>query len=509
VGTRPLRRIRPETHHWGAYRYVASLGPYLYFIADDGRHGSELWRTDGTAKGTRLVKDLRRGRKGSSDWSGAARAVGATLYFTADDGRHGWELWRTNGTAAGTSLVLDIRPGRRSARPVPLAVAGNLLFLTADDGRHGRELWVTDGTSEGTALLTDSAPGPDGIGDYTWPPLRGEDEALYFAADMGDGHAGLWRTDGTPSGTSLLHVAEAGELRLVTVVGDIVYFGAEGGIDGWELWRTDGTAAGTTSLVVMGPGVPGEGQFASIDEQLYFVTYEDGSDGDPRARDLWRTDGTLEGTVLVKTFQPRGERYPGLGPADLTVAGGTLFLIDDDQASDWGLWRSDGTPEGTFQLREFRSGGVGDARSDGFAVLDGSIYLTIDDGYGSWGLWRSDGTVEGTTLVRGFAPWPEAGRPNSLWVLDGALYFSAGSRAAQDSGSFDSVPGWHLWRSDGTSEGTTLVKAIRRGFAVVDESVFPLGDGLYFAVSNCAASQLWHTDGTPEGTVRLLPRPRA
>ena len=38
-------------------------------------------------------------------------AVGDLFFFTANDGIHGYELWRSDGTEAGTVMVKDLRPG--------------------------------------------------------------------------------------------------------------------------------------------------------------------------------------------------------------------------------------------------------------------------------------------------------------------------------------------------------------------------------------------------------------
>ena len=186
-----------------------------YFTADDGIHGRELWKSDGTAAGTMIVKDINPGKDDSNPTY--LTELNGQLYFSADDGTDGTELWKSDGTESGTVMVEDLYPGTYydqnaqtfraySSDPGPFTKFNGELFFPANDGDHGFELWKTDGTKDGTVLVKDIAPGAfDGLpygGVYSFlTPIGGE---LYFAADDGDHGEELWKTDGTDAGTVIV-----------------------------------------------------------------------------------------------------------------------------------------------------------------------------------------------------------------------------------------------------------------------------------------------------------------
>ena len=204
----------------GSMTYAAgALGDYLYFQQSDATNGGELWRTDGTAAGTTLVKDINSG----SSWSYPSNFTlfGGYLYFSADDGTNGSELWRTDGTAAGTTLVKDIYAGSTSSNPHSLQALGAHLYFSASDVSSGWELWRTDGTAAGTELFNDF-----GTGDTYVYGLTTIGSTIYLRAHLGGGSASYWSTDGTTV-TSL--PAFTPNAYFFSAIGDYLYYAAWSG----------------------------------------------------------------------------------------------------------------------------------------------------------------------------------------------------------------------------------------------------------------------------------------
>jgi ELWxxDGT repeat protein len=125
------------------YRPIRSLTPAgnrVYFTVDDGAHGGELWVSNGTVAGTRMVEDILPGSGSSTPQQ--LTALGHVLLFSATDGVHGRELWRSNGREAGTRQVQDIAPGALSSSPLSFTPSGANLYFAANDNQTGFELWA-------------------------------------------------------------------------------------------------------------------------------------------------------------------------------------------------------------------------------------------------------------------------------------------------------------------------------------------------------------------------------
>ncbi|MCP3142328.1 ELWxxDGT repeat protein [Pyxidicoccus xibeiensis] len=176
---------------------LVAFGGKLYFAGSTDAHGmdTELWRSDGTAKGTKRVKDLYPGEEGSSP--GGFIVMGRRLFFSADDGQRGRELWVSDGTEAGTLLFADLEPGAAGSFPEGLTVHQDNLFFSASTGGCGREAWTSNGTQTGTVSLGELAAGawdsmPEHFVRSGWD--------VFFTAQDGTGQRRLYALPFRPEG---------------------------------------------------------------------------------------------------------------------------------------------------------------------------------------------------------------------------------------------------------------------------------------------------------------------
>ena len=237
---------------------LTRCGDKLYFRAGDGKVGQELWMSDGTKAGTKLVKDIRKGKPSSHPQN--MTLVGSTVYFTAEIPLFGRELYKSDGSKGpGTSLVANINPGKEGSNPNHLTDVNGTLMFVAETLNAGIELWKSDGTAVGTVMVKDINPGPTGSAPRSLVSANGK---LFFTADVVGPGRELWVSDGTATGTNLvkdlLPGAGSGIGMMVQAgMGSRVVFRGRDTATDWELFVSDGTAAGTVRVVDVRKGAAG------------------------------------------------------------------------------------------------------------------------------------------------------------------------------------------------------------------------------------------------------------
>lgn len=390
VGTQEL--WRPASFAGNTPQKCATNNGVLYTFADDGVHGLELWRSDGTAAGTRLVADLHPGPESSiSSANVEIVALDGFVYFTAFTPATGVAVWRTDGTTAGTTLVYDTH-GALAGAPGQLTVDGHDLYFTDLEPVGGRiTVLRTDGTSQGTTVV----PGIPNTYYYRFGVVGG-------GVVLSGPNFTLWRTDGTPAGSFPLpgpwpHVC--------TRLGDrIVFFGYE---TGNPLWVTDGTVAGTHQLLTSVAGAPTTGSLRPWKNGLARLS----------GTELVFTDGTVAGTS--RTILP----LPG-DPLSFAFAGDWLYVVAEDPQYGRELWRSDGTVAGTQRATDLAPGFQHGVASVFSTPLGERVLLAASQGLDGLEPYASDGTAAGTVRIADLAP-NGSSNPQFLAVAGDRLYYLA------------------------------------------------------------------------------------
>ncbi len=492
-------QVRQIAELCGAGRSCTSSQPYQgagvgstgLFVLKTAAEGAELWRTDGTAAGTSLVRDL--GIDPGSTGVTSLAALGSKVLFAARAGAGAAGLWRSDGTTAGTVVVKGRIPW-----PAGFVSAGGFLYFTAgtegpapclDDGSGCHGLWRTDGTRAGTVTIRPDLFFVQGQGV--------QDGRLFFsAADSSSAFQGTgvepWISDGTAAGTR--QVADINQQFTYFPTGDLppvpgwsspgppawtgsaFLFAADDGLTGRELWASDGTPAGTHQVRDIHPQSPSPDTGNSSNpsplvrlgtSSTFLFAADDGS-----GRGLWATDGTAPGTRRV-----RG----GGGTHDLVPFGGKVWFVADDGAGD-ALWSSDGTETGTLEIAQLAFGGVA-SRGRNLTVAGSRLFLVVDNDLLGTELWKSDGTAAGTRPVKDIRPGPGGSYPQSLTAVDGFLVFAAD----------DGTSGLEPWVSDGTPRGTRRLGDLAPGPDASSPGPFAAaGDYVFFSAWDAVhGRELW------------------
>lgn len=495
-----------------------------FFVAADGAHGRELWRTDGTTSGTRLVKDINPG-PGSSNISGLIGVdLGGQyqLLFGADDGSHGPQLWSSAGTAQGTNMLKFINRNTASSNPYDLTPLNGGLDFFAQGPANPKSEHVTTNLYRvsGPASHLQIIPRPSGqitdfasmgtVGVY----LCGFQKHAFDICRIGSSRSDtgfvtrvvlpantqrpyqfefrvvgagdhvfilstrrVWVTDGTPAGTKLIEILPNGSTDNwgpVATQGNTLYFTVERNKVPQQIWETNGAAAGTTQLAI--PRLTQDRGYVedmkATPRSLFISVYQ------PDTGDVfWLGNGTSGGMHQVVALRQA---------TSMTEVGNRIFFVGDEGVHGAELWTSNGTIKGTNIVRDIRVGvggsNIQNLTSYNNGTVNGAVLFSANDGHHGQELWTSDGTTAGTEMIADLQPGTRSSSPYDFTPFDDAMFFIA----------YKQGDGWSLFDTNGTTTGTHMVRPLLglQSYQISHPTV--AGGNLYFTAYDSAhGTELW------------------
>jgi len=340
------------------------------------------------------------------------------------------------------------------------------ILVPFSDATHQTEVWMTDGTSQGTEMLDDANPNGDSV--WVGANMYKLNEKYIYAGITADGNHEPFVTTMSGQSHQIDTTKEMRSPRNFVLLGDNVYFIAQydsEDYNNYQLWKTDGTADGTLLVKDMSD-VRSISSLVVMDSKLYFLSSEY-PNGNLNAK-LWRSDGTESGTIMLKDELYTHRIY--------SAAGKIFFFNRSGSSYASGLWSSDGTASGTEVIKE-----TDDYNFGSMLEFEGLAYfIYIHDGDASTDyndvleLWNTDGSSANTKLVHSFGE--QSGDLNGFFKTDNRLYFLYKGA---------------VWESDGSDSGTvkvvdyyTLPNLQQIKYSSIEEAIRVVDNTIYMATKH-------------------------
>lgn len=497
------------------------LNGTVFFIAQNN-----LWKTDGTETGTVKVSD----QSVNNNFSNRKFIFLTTdthLYYGVvnSDSSFAIDIWKTDGVtntlvvenigytsdlialnnvvyyldynglyrinaSGGSTLVKSLGYNSDAKASV---INNEILFFS--ENYYNTQLWKSDGTESGTVILHSfdakllSIPGGFVKNDYSITI----NNSLFFLifkqnyqSSRFEGY--LWKSDGTSAGTVLVkQVLNSITYTQQEPANNLIDFNGELAFNvGNDLWISDGTETGTQLLkTFQGFNSHGYKRNLGVLGNKFFFSASDANND----YELWESDGTVLGTKLLKDLHPNQSSKP-----DFFVSFNNRLIFRANGGKE--LWQSDGTAAGTsFVMNIPKFNPNIDVKPEFIITSNQTIFFQNYDFQHNAELWKSDGTPQNTGLLKNIATGTSGSNIDKKIKVGNIWYFSA-----------TDYRGLELWKSDGTPEGTTIVKDINTGPAdIFIEEMVSLGDILYFTgrIQGDYIRRLWRTDGTEANTIEI------
>ncbi|MBZ0335628.1 hyalin [Marinobacter sp. AL4B] len=430
-----------------------------------------LYKTDGTAAGTvKIVDDNNNGFEVGRYRSGYMAELDGTFYFAGKDSNGDVELWATDGTGAGTERVADIY-ANGSAQPYDMVPAAGKLFMNAvvdDASGVGRELVVFDPASDAHQVLTTI------VGNDDLESLTAVDGGLFFF-DESASNNDVYFTDGTVAGT----------VKVATEAG----------------------AAPAGSPLSTYPHDIYDSDWLGYNGKLLFTGYKDSSDYKKRLYEL-----DQDGNIKEIAFNDGGSTVQLEITENVVTSNDKVYFVADKgtSTSDLNIFEYDGSTVTNLSASEANK-----PYEDRLVGTSLGVFMYVEQSGVTPYLLRVNNANSPAGIAAALRSTGDYSFSDVEYMVEanGTVFF-----AADTEGTGGADFGTELWKTDGTSQGTELVKDINDTGVDEGSEPFPLtfmyqvapavnGDlgSKYLFVANNGSDgyEPWVSDGSEDGTVIL------
>ncbi|CEJ70537.1 hypothetical protein BN1195_02864 [Chryseobacterium oranimense G311] len=350
-----------------------------------------------------------------------------------------------------------------------------IIFPATRYSDEGRELWCFNSVTQKSVLLKDIFPGYNSglSGSPSFVNVNGK---IYFVAQDTFSSYQLWVTDGTVAGT--MKEKDLGtnySIGNLVVAGNKIFYYVQN-----ELWSYD-----TVSKVLLKVKTfvySGDVKMYSFNNEL-IIGADDGVSG----KEIWKSDGTVAGTVLLKDIVPNAG---GSISGDFNILPlNNKFYFIASLGTGYGLYASDGTEAGTVPVKPLRAPRLNGISADNYFVFEG-----FDPDAGGMEPWVSDGTAAGTKMLKNIMPGNTSSMGNSKFIkLNNKIYFDSNGNGVS------TAYGDYIWETDGTEAGTVLFNT-PSGTELYGKS----SDGMHLILTKPNyGNRYWITNGNSSQTFEI------
>ncbi|GGD69656.1 hypothetical protein GCM10011514_37200 [Emticicia aquatilis] len=464
----------------------------------------ELWKSNGTIAGTSKYTEYDAGYRSTSNFSEFLE-INGVLYFNGSDTNKG-ELWRTDGTQYGTYAISNFASNGDNSNPRGFNNINNQL-IGLGYIEYQTRLFRVGASNYAEKIIIPNKTYYNVVSYFA--KLNNQ---LYFTIGKD-----IWQTDGINSSLFYTHNSTY-EVYKFHTTNDKLFFTGKNDLNQEKFFVYDGNAAIDLATYQTESSFVFQKILGQTSNIIFFLAYDD-----IHGYEIWRTDGTQNGTFLLKDVNTE---QASSSPKNIISAGNKIFFLARNEKTGVELWETDAITSATSlhheftidstqnfnglvsfngkgyvmtngtELWEIRPTGVYKIRSEGressypanFTLSNNRLFFTFKDVFGIE-LWSMIGTSAFKVKTINFS-W--GSNPKFLTDVNGTLFFSANSEYSGDE----------LWKSNGESSGTVKVKEITAGSSSTIFNYFFNANGtLLFITDN--GKKLWKSNGTDVGTIIL------